>query len=74
MIQYILRVMTGLIIIYDHVSNQGAFHKKSPVDIKAAIVLLQNNNNEVLLDALRYSTKHLNDDSTPPKVKQMLSR
>lgn len=71
--KFILRVMTGLIIIYDHVHDHGAFSKKTPVDIRAAIAVLQNANEDVLLDAIRYSTKHLNDDSTPPKIKQMLA-
>jgi len=72
-LKFILRVMTGLIIIYDHVHDQGAFSKKTPVDIRAAIAVLQNANEDVLLDAIRYSTKHINDDSTPAKIKQMLA-
>jgi len=71
--KFILKVMTGLIIIYDHVHEVGAFSKKTHVDIRAAIAVLQNANEDVLLDAIRYSTKHLNDDSTPPKIKQMLA-
>lgn len=72
MIQYMMRVMTGLIIIYDHVHAGGAFQKKSEVDIKAAVAVLKNHNATVLLDALRYSTKHLHD--APPKIKSLLAQ
>jgi len=71
-VHYIMRVMTGLVIIYDHVHDGGAFQKRGPVDIKAAVTVLKSRNEEVLLDALRYSTKHFNDESTPPKIKALL--
>jgi len=74
MIQYMMRVMTGLIIIYDHVHDHGAFAKKSPIDIKAAVMVLQKHNAEILLDNLRYSTKHFGDESTPLKIKQLLAK
>lgn len=75
MIVYLLRVMTGLIIIYDHVNSNGAFHKKSPVDMKAAInVLKSKKDTEFLIDAIRYNTKHFNDEGTPPKIKQLLAK
>lgn len=74
MIQYIMRVMTGLIIIYDHVNKAGAFHKKSMVDIKAAItVLKKKDDTSPLLLALKFSSKHFGDETTPAKITQMLA-
>eukprot|EP00911_Craspedida_sp_UC1_P000717 UC1_evm1s548 len=76
-IPFCQRVMTGLIILYDHVHLVGAFSKKNPsIDIKSSIKALKLHNNpaqEGLLNALRFSTKHLNDDDTPKAIKQLLS-
>lgn len=73
---FCLRVMVGLIILFDHLHPSGAFYKGSPINIKSCIKLIQNNGNEHkdgLLNALRYTTKHLNDDDTPKGIKQLLA-
>lgn len=47
-----------------------------PPQIRASIKVLKMHDNphlEGLLNALRYTTKHLNDDTTPKEVKKMLS-
>ncbi|XP_073257028.1 CYFIP-related Rac1 interactor B-like [Porites lutea] len=72
---FCLRVMVGLIILYDHVHPIGAFAKNSTIDIKATIKVLkdqQQGSVDGLLNALRYSTKHLNDDTTPKNIKALL--
>lgn len=72
---FCLRVMVGVIILYDHVHPHGAFIKTSNIDIKGCIRLLKEqspNSVEGLLNALRYTTKHLNDESTPKQIKNML--
>lgn len=72
---FCLRVMVGVIILYDHVHPHGAFVKTSNIDIKGCIKLLKEqspNSVEGLLNALRYTTKHLNDESTPKQIKNML--
>lgn len=70
------RVMVGAIILYDLVHSVGAFSKKNPsIDIRASIRALRMHDNphvEGLMNALRYTTKHLNDDDTPKAVKQLL--
>lgn len=73
-VSFILRVMIGVIILYDHVHPNGAFVKSSHIDIKGTVRILreQSDQNESLLNALRYTTKHLNDDSTPKTVKLLL--
>ncbi|XP_077867928.1 CYFIP-related Rac1 interactor B-like [Saccoglossus kowalevskii] len=73
---FCLRVMVGVIILYDHVHPVGAFDKKSSIDIKGCIKVLKVQHPtkvEGLLNALRYTSKHFNDDSTPKNIKAMLS-
>jgi hypothetical protein len=78
---FCLRAMTGAIILYDHVADHGAFHKKSPVNIRGAVLVLKsfqsqgapNNPAANLLNALRFTTVHLNDPDTPSNTKQLLA-
>jgi len=68
--------MTGAIILYDHLSPQGAFAKKSPVNIKGSINVLKSYSaspTDGLLNALRFTTIHLNDPETPNSIKQLLN-
>lgn len=72
---FCLRVMVGLIILYDHVHPVGAFAKTSNIDIKASIKVLKDQPQgtvDGLLNALRYSTKHLNDETTPKTIRGLL--
>ncbi|XP_051943444.1 CYFIP-related Rac1 interactor B-like [Hippocampus zosterae] len=73
---FCLRVMVGVIILYDHVHPAGAFIKTSNIDMKGCIRVLREQppgSVEGLLDALRYTTKHLNDEATPKHIRNMLS-
>lgn len=73
---FVLRVMVGLIILYDHVHPVGAFARNSHVDIKGCIKVLKEQpvpNAEGLLNALRYTTKHLNDETTPKHIRNLLA-
>ncbi|CAB3384816.1 CYFIP-related Rac1 interactor B [Cloeon dipterum] len=73
---FVLRVMVGLVILYDHVHPQGAFVKASNVDVKGCVKLLKEQpaiKSEGLLNALRYTTKHLNEDATPKNIKTLLA-
>ncbi|ESO01314.1 hypothetical protein HELRODRAFT_112732 [Helobdella robusta] len=75
-VMFCLRVMVGVIILYDHVHPIGAFVKSSNIDIKNSIKVLKDyapQKVESLLNALRYTTKHLNDDSTPKTIKALLA-
>ncbi|XP_061111919.1 CYFIP-related Rac1 interactor B-like [Conger conger] len=72
---FCLRVMVGVIILYDYVSPAGAFVKSSKIDMKGCIKVLRDqppNSVEGLLNALRYTTKHLNDETTSKQIKTML--
>ncbi|XP_005101680.1 CYFIP-related Rac1 interactor B [Aplysia californica] len=73
---FCLRVMVGVIILYDHVHPVGAFAKTSGIEMKGCIKILKDQdhtNVESLLNALRYTTKHLQDDNTPRIIKSMLA-
>ncbi|KAL3994862.1 hypothetical protein ACH3XW_23470 [Acanthocheilonema viteae] len=71
---FTMRVMVGAIILYDHIDNTGAFCKESPIDIRSIVELIKtqcrNEEAESLLSALRYTTKHLSDGSTPKSANQ----
>ncbi|KAG5841846.1 hypothetical protein ANANG_G00171310 [Anguilla anguilla] len=72
---FCLRVMVGVIILYDYVNPAGAFVKSSKIDMKGCIKVLRDqppNSVEGLLNALRYTTKHLNDETTSKQIKSML--
>jgi hypothetical protein len=64
------RAMAGSIVLYDHVSTLGVFHKKSPVSIKQVVAMLRRdfpgNDGIILLNAIQYSTRHFKEagDST----------
>lgn len=67
--------MVACIIIYDHVHVKGAFVRDGEINIKSNIKLIQlhgGDRTEGLLNALRYTTKHLNDESTHKSVKSLL--
>lgn len=73
---FCLRCMTGSIILVDHVSRLGAFHKKSLINIKGCIATLKSyngDNTDGLMNTLRFTTAHLNDAETPAAVRALLS-
>jgi len=81
-IQFCQRVMVASVILYDHVHLHGAFKKGSQIDVKATLKVLKMHQPEGpegesftngLMNALRYTTKHLNDEDTPKQVKAMLA-
>uniref|UniRef100_A0A8C7IGI0 CYFIP related Rac1 interactor A n=1 Tax=Oncorhynchus kisutch TaxID=8019 RepID=A0A8C7IGI0_ONCKI len=72
---FCMRVMVGVIILYDHVHPNGAFNKSSKIDMKGCIKVLKEqpaDNVEGLLNALKFTTKHLHDESTPKNIRSML--
>jgi len=67
------QVMTAAIILYDHVHPNGAFDKKSAIDVKGAIkLLLSPAENNAMLNALRFTTKTINHETTQKSIKQLL--
>lgn len=73
----LLCCMTGCIILVDHLRDpEGAFDKKSPILIRECINLLKTGtqqSTDFLLNSLRFTTLHLNDDTTMPAIKKLLS-
>jgi hypothetical protein len=70
-----LCAMTGCIILVDHLHDEGAFHAKSPVRIKQAITGLKNHTEptDFLLNSLRFTTLHLNDEQTMSAITKLLA-
>jgi hypothetical protein len=75
-VMFALRAMTGAIILYDHIADLGAFHKKSPIRVRDCITLLKTHELKPtgLVNALRFTTVHLGDPDTPDVIKQMLAQ
>lgn len=69
--------MVGVIILYDHVHPTGAFAKaNTQIDVRGSIKVLKEQPPTVvegLLNSLRYTTRHLNDETTPKNIKNMLA-
>ena len=66
--------MVASVVLYDHIHPQGAF-KSTELNIKNIIKGIQQfggNQMEQLLNALRFTTKHLNDADTKKDIKSML--
>jgi len=76
-IMLLLCAMTGCIILVDHLRDEGAFDKKSPLNIKNAITLLKSGTNpqptDFLLNSLRFTTLHLNSEHTMPAITKLLA-
>ncbi|CAB3411306.1 unnamed protein product [Caenorhabditis bovis] len=70
------RVMTGLVILFDHVDPNGAFVPNSPIDIRDVVRLIKAqspaNKADCLLAGLRFTTKHFNDTSTPKSIRNII--
>jgi len=76
MISFCLRVMVGCIILFDHIDPEGAFVKNSKINIKGCIRLIQGSagvDADSLLNTLRFTSKHLNDETTPKSIKNLLN-
>jgi hypothetical protein len=67
------RAMTGAIILYDHTHPLGAFHKRTPIAMKACILLLKKEfpKETALLNAIHFSTK--NFKSAPSNIQELFN-
>ncbi|OHT15036.1 putative protein FAM49B [Tritrichomonas foetus] len=66
--------ITFAILLYDHISTNGAFHQKSPIHVRDGLYALKtfSPRQTELINIIKYSSKHLSDDSTPANIKDML--
>jgi len=72
---FCLRAMTGSIILFDHLHATGAFSRRSPIYIRGCITVLKGfpgGKTDGLLNALRFTTIHLNDPDTPANIRHLL--
>lgn len=73
----VLRVMVGALILFDHIDANGAFCRQSPIEIRGVVEVIKQNGseqqNDQLMNALRYTTKHLNDPETPKSTKTLFN-
>jgi uncharacterized protein (DUF2141 family) len=71
---FCLRAAAGAIVLFDLVDSAGgAFRKKSPINIKRCCEILTASPLDVkaAVNAVRYSTKHFEDEETPEAIKEM---
>ncbi|KAI8916306.1 hypothetical protein EDD86DRAFT_198247 [Gorgonomyces haynaldii] len=72
---YYLRIMTTSILFYDHLHPAGAFTKESKINVRSSVKLLQQHGGdqtESFINSIKFSSVHLNDESTPKATKQCL--
>jgi hypothetical protein len=65
-------------VVYDHLNTNGAFSKKSGIDVKRSIKIINQlavipDQRETLLNTLRFSSIHLRDDGVPGEIKTLLA-
>ncbi|VDM59321.1 unnamed protein product [Angiostrongylus costaricensis] len=74
---FCIRVMVGCLILYDHIDENGAFVRESPINLRAVVNVVKEQTQppqtEALLNALRYTSKHFSQASTPKSVRAILA-
>lgn len=70
----IVAYLTGTIVLYDQISTEGAFKKNSPIMIREAFRGIHHyaQNQALFANAIRFTTSHFNDASTPENIKSLL--
>ncbi|KAK9761084.1 hypothetical protein K7432_014270 [Basidiobolus ranarum] len=70
------RVMVACTILYDHINPSGVFNRGSTINVRNVIRAVQTqgaNCKDTLICALRFNSKHLNDEDTLKQIKTMLN-
>lgn len=74
---FCLRTMVASIILFDQLDATGAFHKKSPINVKSCVTVLREWNDTAervsLANMLRFTSKHLKDDNTVAGISELLN-
>lgn len=68
--------MVGAVLFYDHIDPNGAFVKESSINIKSTVKIIQSHggaSTEPLINVLKFSTIHLNSETTPKATKALLA-
>ena len=69
----VVAYVTGAIVLYDQISTDGAFRKTSPIMIRDALkgVKAYSQSQALFFNAIRFTTAHFNDASTPDSIKNL---
>lgn len=75
---YVLRILVASVVVYDHLNQGGAFCRKSGIDVKRSIKIINTlatipDQRETLLNTLRFSSVHLRDDGVPGDITTLLA-
>lgn len=72
---FFTRVMIGAFILFDHTDPNGAFCRQSPIDVRAIVAVIRLNEKECerFLNAMRYTSKHFKDSTTPKTIKSLFN-
>ncbi|KAI9591350.1 hypothetical protein BDF19DRAFT_455363 [Syncephalis fuscata] len=72
---FCLRVQVACTVLYDHIHPAGAFVRTAPVNIRNIVRVCNEHapQQPSLVNALRYNTRHLNDETTPKALRQLLA-
>ena len=75
-ILFVLRAMTGAIVLYDRVDPSGVFKRSSGVDVKKCVQALVSKKPETLplLNAVRFSTATYKSHDTPRKLHDFIEQ
>ncbi|KAL1919554.1 uncharacterized protein VTP21DRAFT_2247 [Calcarisporiella thermophila] len=71
----LLRSMVIAIVVYDHISGEGAFVRQSAVYVKPSVEAVQRlggDETPALIQIIRHMTRHYNDDETPRSVRKLI--
>jgi len=69
----VVAYLTGTIVLYDQVSKENAFRKNSPIMVRDALkgIKAYSQNQALFANAIRFTTAHFNDASTPENIKNL---
>jgi len=77
----ILKAMVASFVVYDHANEIGAFQRRSLTKASKVVSMVCNEyvqtygNNEAingLVNIIKYSSLHINDEQTPQSIRRML--
>jgi len=67
------RALVASMMFYDYTSAQGVFVNRSGIDAASSITCLKKLESVDLLNTIRYGSRTFNSDSTPKKIKDMMT-
>ncbi|ETN80759.1 hypothetical protein NECAME_08965 [Necator americanus] len=74
---FCVRVMVGCLILYDHIDDNGAFVRESPINLRAVVNVVREQTQppqtDALLNAIRYTSKHFSQPTTPKSIRAILA-